>query len=376
MVAEWLGRPQEHRPSASGSEVDGHVRWHSDAAQVTRRETLTQTSNQQEHSMSPRHEAWPTVQVNAGSASLCVLALALAMGWPLAASAQKAGAEIQKSAPDAQATGAAAQTGLPEGQKGLPPGMTMAPHRAVYEIALVETRGGGGVSDLSGRMVYELTGSVCQGYTQTMRFVTRMTSQDGSTSLTDMRSSSWEDALAKAFRFNSSQYKDTKLEETTDGDAARSGPKGEVKVEITKPRKKALNLKGNTFFPIQHSMALLSAAQKGDHIFIADLYDGSEKGEKVYATSSFIGRVKPAGFNSTLSKVPSAEPLDKIRSWPVSISYFEEGSDLKDAVPSYELAFIYFENGVSRRLFIDYGEFAVRGTLQKLDFLPPAKCKG
>lgn len=318
--------------------------------------------------MSPRPEARPTVRVNAGSASLFVLALTLATAWPLVATAQKAGAEIPKTAPDAQTTGAAAQTALPQG-------MTMAPHRAVYEIGLVETRGGGGVSDLSGRMVYELTGSVCQGYTQTMRFVTRMTSQDGSTSLTDMRSTSWEDALAKAFRFNSSQYKDTKLEETTDGDAARSGPKGEVKVEITKPKKKALNLKGNTFFPVQHSMALLTAAQNGDQIFIADLYDGSEKGEKVYATSSFIGGVKPAGFNSTLGKVPSAEPLDKIRSWPVSISYFEEGSDLKDAVPSYELAFIYFENGVSRRLFIDYGEFAVRGTLQKLDFLPPAKCK-
>ena len=54
----------------------------------------------------------------------------------------------------------------------------LAPHRAVYEITLDRSRGGSGVSDMSGRMVYELKGSECEGYTQTMRFVTRMTNQE------------------------------------------------------------------------------------------------------------------------------------------------------------------------------------------------------
>ena len=40
----------------------------------------------------------------------------------------------------------------------------------------------------------------------------------------------------------------------------------------------------------------------------------------------------------------------KLKSWPISISYYEDGNDKKDALPSYELAFLYFENGVSRRL--------------------------
>jgi len=262
-------------------------------------------------------------------------------------------------------------------QKVTPPAPpeVLAPHRAVYEIVLADARGGSGVTELSGRMVYELTGSACQGYTQSMRFVTRMTNQEGATSLTDMRSSSWEDAVAKAFRFNSSQYKDTRLEETTDGDAARSAPNGEVKVVITKPAKKAMSLKADTFFPVQHSRALLTAARNGAQFFIADLYDGSEKGEKVFSTASFIGRPKEPGYNKTLPQAKNAAPLNGLKGWPISISYFEEGSDRKDAIPAYELAFLYFENGVSRRLFIDYGDFAVRGTLQSLDFLPPGKCK-
>jgi len=251
----------------------------------------------------------------------------------------------------------------------------LAPHRAVYEISLAHSRGGSGVTELTGRMVYELTGSACQGFTQNMRFVTRMTNQEGATTVSDMRSSSWEDAVAKAFRFNSSQYKDTKLEESTDGDAARSTPGGEVKVVITKPAKKAISLKADTFFPVQHSIALLAAARRGDQFFIADLYDGSEKGEKVFTTASYIGRVKPVGYNRTLTEVKNGKPLDALRSWPVSISYFEVGADNNDAVPAYELAFLYFENGVSRRLFIDYGEFGVTGVLRSLDFLEPARCK-
>jgi hypothetical protein len=87
----------------------------------------------------------------------------------------------------------------------------LAPHRAVYEITLDRSRGGSGVSDMSGRMVYELKGSECEGYTQTMRFVTRMTNQEGSTVLTDMRSSSTEDASARNFRFSASARASTRI---------------------------------------------------------------------------------------------------------------------------------------------------------------------
>jgi envelope integrity protein B len=252
----------------------------------------------------------------------------------------------------------------------------LAPHRALYEITLDRAHGGSGVTDMSGRMVYELTGSECEGYTQTMRFVTRMTNQEGSATLTDMRSSSFEDATGRNFRFSSSQYKDSKLSESINGDAARSGPRGDVKVELTRPEKKEMQLKPNVFFPIQHSIALLHAAEKGETVFQADLYDGSEKGEKVYTTTSYIGHVQPAGYNRKLEPAKNAERLDGLKAWPVSISYFEPGSEKQDAVPSYELAFLYFEDGVSRRLFIDYGEFSVRGTLKEITFLQPAKCGG
>ena len=253
--------------------------------------------------------------------------------------------------------------------------VSMAPHRAVYDMTLATSRGGTGVSAVSGRMVYELTGSACEGYTQNMRFVTQMINQSGTAMITDLRSTSWEEGNGKRFRFNSSQYRDEKPTEITAGDAARANTPGDVKVELTKPAKKDLSLSGRVYFPVQHSIALLDAARIGKTIFRADLYDGSEKGEKVYDTVSVIGSRLPPGGNQKLPAVKNAEQLDQLAAWPVSIAYFEPASDHKDAVPVYELSFLFFENGVSRKLLIDYGEFAIQGEIKEIVFHPPSKCE-
>ena len=250
----------------------------------------------------------------------------------------------------------------------------MAPHRAVYDMSLATARGGSGVTAVAGRMVYELTGSACEGYTQNMRFVTQMINQGGNAMITDLRSSSWEEGNGKRFRFNSSQYRDEKATEVTAGDAARANTADDVKVELTKPSKKDLSLSSRVYFPVQHSIALLAAARAGKTMFRADLYDGSEKGEKVYDTVSVIGGPRAPGSSPQLPPIKNAEELDHLAAWPVSIAYFEPGSDKKDAVPVYELSFLFFANGVSRRLFIDYGEFAIQGEIKEIVFLPPSKC--
>jgi hypothetical protein len=256
------------------------------------------------------------------------------------------------------------------------PQVVLAPHRAIYEMTLAEARSGAGVTAVLGRMVYELTGSACEGYTQNMRFVTQMTNQKGGATLTDLRSSSWEEGSGKRFRFNSSQFRDEKPTEATAGDAARANGADAAKVELTKPVTKHLALPQRVYFPIQHSIALLDAARMGKRFFRADLYDGSEKGEKVYDTITAIGRVIAAGGNHHLPAVKNTERLDTIPAWPVSIGYFEPNSDRTDAVPVYELTFWFFENGVSRKLFIDYGEFAIQGELSQITFHEPSKCDG
>lgn len=250
----------------------------------------------------------------------------------------------------------------------------LAAHRAVYDITLDKAKAGAGVSELAGRMVYELTGSVCEGYTQTMRFVTRMTNPEGEASLNDLRSTTIEDVGAHSFKFTTTQYRDDQQTEATAGDAKRESDAGAIKVELSKPKKQELDVSPGALFPVQHSMALLAAARAGKSIFTADLYDGSEKGDKVYTTTAVIGGRQPPGKNPKLPDVKNSDKLEALPSWPVSLSYFDKKNDKSDAAPSYELAFLFFENGVSQRLFIDYGDFSIRGVLKDLTFLDTPAC--
>lgn len=262
----------------------------------------------------------------------------------------------------------------PAGAEVVAGSVEFLPHRAVYEISLDRTSSGSGVTDMQGRMVYELTGSACEGWTQNMRFATRMTNQDGGVQVNDLITSSWEAAGGGKLRFNQSQSRDGKTFEVSQGDATRRADGKAVDVALAKPQLKTLTVAGEPNFPVQHSMALIAAARAGKSVMTADLYDGSEKGEKVYQTTAMIGGKIVPGAKKSPASVKGGGQLDALDSWPVSISYFEQGSAKTDAVPSYELGFRFYENGVSSKLHIDYGEFSINGELSDLVFLEPTKC--
>jgi len=250
----------------------------------------------------------------------------------------------------------------------------LAPHRAIYEMTLDEARSASGITGIDGRMVFEFTGSPCDGYSLNMRMVTQMTDAQGQTNLTDLRSSTWEQGDSKKFRFQSAQYLNDKLGDVTMGRAVRAAPKDPVDVKLSQPARAELNLSGPVFFPTQHSIALIEKALAGQKVFQAKIYDGSEKGRKVYETTAFIGsKVKPGADDATLEAPAKKQNLGDLPSWPVSIGYFEsKGGDL---TPSYQIDFRLYENGVSRELLIDYGYFSIHGTLTSLEYLEVKECK-
>ena len=254
-----------------------------------------------------------------------------------------------------------------------------APHRAVYEISLAKSSSGSGVAGLSGRMVYELSGSACEGYTQNMRFVTRMSNQEGGDSINDLRNSSWEAAAGKRLRFSATQFQDEAVIEASQGDANRNKNDTAAAVELVKPHKTRIKLPADIYFPMQHAAALIQAAKNGQKIFSASVYDGTEKGTKVYLTNAVIGKPESAGAfklgdQKNKASFKDVARLATLQSWPMSISYFEMGQDKQDAPPAYELAYHFYENGVTTDLQIDYGEFAIKGELKDLTFLPESSC--
>jgi EipB-like len=248
------------------------------------------------------------------------------------------------------------------------------PHRAVYDITFDHATPGSGVADMSGRMVYEMTGTTCGEYAQNMRFVTRMTNQEGVAQVNDLRTSSFEELATHRLRFSSSQYENQKLSEASQGSAGPGNGASFTEVKLTKPAKKTVKLPSDIYFPIQHSLALVEAARAGHSQFTANLYDGSDKGEKFYETSAVIGPRADPGSVKAPAKVANSEKLNGLASWPIAIGYFEPGPARLDALPTYELSFRFYENGVSSRLYIDYGDFAIRGELKELTFLDAGKC--
>jgi hypothetical protein len=245
-------------------------------------------------------------------------------------------------------------------------------HRAIYEMTLDDARSASGITGIDGRMVFEFTGSECDGYSLNMRMVTQMTDTQGQTNLTDLRSSTWEQGDGQKFRFQSAQYLNDKLGDITMGRAVRETPKEAVKVKLSQPSAAELDLSGPLLFPTQHSFALIAAARTGQGLFQARVYDGSEKGQKVYDTTAFIGTEVQPGSDPKLEQVAQDKGLGELASWPVSIGYFEaKGADL---TPSYQIDFRLYENGVSRDLLIDYGDFSIRGTLTSLEYLKATEC--
>ena len=56
----------------------------------------------------------------------------------------------------------------------------------------------------------------------------------------------------------------------------------------------------------------------------------------------------------------------------MTVSYFKVGSG--ESTPAYTVSFELYENGVTGAIRLDYGSFALRGTLTRLDLLPASEC--
>lgn len=264
--------------------------------------------------------------------------------------------------------GARAETALKE--------VVFAPHRAIYDLSLDTAQSGSGVSGVNGRIVYELSGNACEGYAQSMRFVTQTLNQEGDMQTTDLRTSSWEEVPARRLRFSTSTYQNEIAAEQTQGVAKRTQASGAATVALVRPEKREAKLSGDIYFPIQHSMAIIQAARAGRTILAADLFDGSETGDKIYSTSTAIGRQLKPGSGPVVSLAKGVADLDRVPSWPISVSYFPAAATAPgDTIPLYEMSYRFHDNGVTSSLRINHGDFAIKGELKELTYFEPSPCK-
>ena len=249
------------------------------------------------------------------------------------------------------------------------------PHQALYELSLVKSRGSS-VDSTRGRILYTFTGSACEGYTSEFRQVSELRSGEDKVTLSDLRSTSWEDGDGKSYRFKIDSRMNDTDSNPVDGVAERTGD--HVTVKLKQPQVKTFTLDGSTVFPTQQIQRIIEAARAGKSVLELTVYDGSDNGEKVYNTLSVIGQAIQ-GDKVIAAPDPSttSETMKSLTRWPVTVSYYDRDTKPTDGeqTPVYSMSFELYENGVSRSLMLDYNDFVVSGVLGKFDVKDSKPCK-
>jgi hypothetical protein len=250
------------------------------------------------------------------------------------------------------------------------------PHQALYELSLVKSRGSSQVNSARGRILYNFSGNACEGYTSEFRQVSELDVGEGKVTLSDLRSTSWEDAGGKSYRFKIETRMNDADASPVDGIAERTGD--HITVKLKQPMVKTFTLDGATVFPTEQIERIIEAAKVGKSVLELTVYDGSDNGEKVYNTLSVIGQ-PISGDKPSTSPDPSTtnEQMKQLTRWPVTVSYYDRDAKTKDGeqTPVYAMSFELFENGVSRKLVLDYNDFVISGALGKFDVKDAKPCK-
>ncbi len=242
--------------------------------------------------------------------------------------------------------------------------MPLAAHRALYNLTLDKANGSSAPSAADGLIAYEFSGSPCEGYVSNFRQMTELQPQEGETRITDMRSTTFEDAGAKNFTFKVESMANGHQSDDVEGKASKSAA-GALSINLSSPRKASQSFAYNVMFPTEQVMRILDAGRAGQSTLAAKVFDGSDNGDKVHDTLAVIGHVSQEDAPEASAQI---DALKGMKHWPVTVSYFDD--DKADGEPNYTLSFDLYENGISRALKLDYGDFTLRGDLTKLELLP------
>ena len=250
----------------------------------------------------------------------------------------------------------------------------LAPHRAVYDLTLAKSGGKRPIEAVHGRILYDFSGNACEGYALQFRQVSEIDSGEGKKALSDLRAATWEEGDAKSFRFNSENKVNERVVDTVDGNAGRDS--SGVSVKISKPQAKSFDLDAKIVFPTEHVRRVIEAAEAGKTLLELSVFDGSESGEKVFSTLAVIGTAIAPGDKLPDDAAAGNRTLAGMKRWPVTISYFEQGiAKTGEQTPAYAIGFELYENGISRALTLDYGDFTVSGIMSQLEIKDAPACK-
>jgi len=243
---------------------------------------------------------------------------------------------------------------------------TLLPHRALYKMSLESARNGSAVTGANGLMYYQWS-DACDGWMTEQRFETNFVYNEAEDANISTTYTTWESKDGTQYRFNVRRKTNGQLEETYKGTASIPVAGKAGVANFVAPETSEVKIPAGSYFPTAHTLALLSAAKAKKPLFAATVFDGSE-GEGLSEISAAIGAIRPVSGEIAITGRGDKPAV----MWPVRMAFFTNKSD--EAEPEYEMDSTMLPNGVTESMLLDYGDFKLRATLEKVELLPEPKC--
>jgi hypothetical protein len=236
-------------------------------------------------------------------------------------------------------------------------------HSAGYSMALKSAASGSGVAAVKGAMAYNFADS-CDGWTVENRTSFTIYYEEGAEVETQWSFLTWEAKDGLSYRFRVNTVRDGQVIEDLQGIAKLEGKGKKGQVTLTRPKQMTIDLPPGTLFPSEHTLRLIEYAQNKGKVFSRVVFDGMSL-DSPFELNAIIGLAQLPGKNP-----PSA--LLARPGWQVRMAAFPYYS--QETTPDYEVSLRYRDNGVAEDIIQDYGNFAIRATLDKIEAAKKPDC--
>ncbi|MEQ8396864.1 DUF1849 family protein [Thalassobaculum sp.] len=237
-------------------------------------------------------------------------------------------------------------------------------HRALYKITLARATSASEIIDVRGRMGFEWRDE-CDGWAIEQRYLMSFAKASGDGYEISSSYTTWEAKAGNVYRFIVERERGGGSEQVK-GRGVMPLPlgSGSGKAVFSDPEHKEFLLTADTLMPSEHTLRLIDEAKKGKKFFQATVFDGSEV-EPGSLVSAVIGSPKstPAAID---------HPALAGSYWPVRLAFFKPGQT--ESAPDFEMSVDLLENGIARRMLLDYGDFRVAMTLERLEVIDRKGC--
>ncbi len=242
----------------------------------------------------------------------------------------------------------------------------LVPHRAVYSLSLTTSDPGSKIGNAVGDLVFEVD-DLCEAWSSLTEMRFQVLYDDGTEVRFGTSIKAWESKDGLTYRFYVKRRSTFEDPQDVEGVATLAGPGQGGVAEFKGDNPHSLTLPADTLFPTKHGLVLADAAAAGENRVYATVFDGTEEAT-LYEVNALVAGAVPEGVQPTL-----ASPLlEEEPSWRLVLAYFEDGDD--SGVAQHEATLRLFENGVVDDQLFDFGDFALKARLVKLEQRPKGGC--